>query len=244
MTKKEPTEKKESKTAKEPTKRNKKEYWGLEEEKAVADYLALEPGDPKCDFIFEQKIYGPIRKLVENIMFRYNLVISELPVDEQIDDTIGFVVLKMRRFDTERGPKSFSYYGTVAKNYMIMKKKKHYKNKITSVDIDSILGFEIDEELYEDHQSDIEIKTSEYLLNLAANTIEEKMKTDLKMGNNVYKIGEVIVYLLRNYQYITVYNKRQFYFVAREFTGMSAKEITKALKSVKELFKEIQKSTY
>ena len=230
--------------AEEPKKRGKKEYWGIEEEQAVATYLSLEPGDPKGEYIFETKLYAPIKKLVENIMFRYNLVIAELPVEEQIFDVIGFVVLKMRKFDTERGPKSFSYYGTVAKNYMIMKKKKHYKNKISVLDIESILGFELDENLYEEHQSESEQKTNEYLLSLAADVIDDKLKKDLTLNNNAYKIGEVIVYLLRNYQYITIQNKRQFYFVAREFTGMSAKEITKSLKIIKELFKEIQKSTY
>jgi hypothetical protein len=60
----------------------------------------------------------------------------------------------------------------------------------------------------------------------------------------VYLLGEAVVYLLRNYQYINVFNKRQFYFVAKEFTGLSAKEITKAMVKIKEVFRENYKTMY
>lgn len=225
-------------------KRKKKEYWGKIEEEAVAQYLQMEPGSLESEIVFEKKIYGPMKKLVENIMFTYHLSIPELPVDEQIFDCMGFVVSKMRKYDLDRGPKSFSYYGTIAKNYMILKKNKHYNGKIKKVSLDSIVGIEFIQDLFEDHEADREFKSYEFLFQVVSDEIEGLISTNTTLDNNVYKLGEAIVYLLRNYQFINIHNKRQFYFIAREFTGLQAKEITKAMIKLKEVFKETYKEMY
>lgn len=228
----------------EPKKLKKKEYWGPEQEAFVKEYLLLPIDDPKAEALFEAEIYAPLKKLVENIMFTYRLNISELPIHEQIYDTMGFVVSKFRKFDPERGHKSFSYFGTIAKNYFIMKKNSHNSKNIKSVDIESVLGFEFANHLYEDHEFETEITSYTYLFNMVADNLEDILSTDLTLDRNVYLLGEAVVYLLRNYQYINVFNKRQFYFVAKEFTGLSAKEITKAMVKIKEVFKENYKMMY
>ena len=225
-------------------KRKKKEYWGKEEEEAVAIYLKLDPASPESERIFEEKLYEPLKKLVENIMFTYHLSIPEYPIDEQIYDCMSFVVSKMRKYDLDRGPKSFSYYGTIAKNYMILKKNKHYNKKIKKVGIDSVVGLEFIQDLFEDHEADREFKSYEFLFQVVSDEIENLIKKDIKLDANVYKLGEAIVYLLRNYQFINIHNKRQFYFIAREFTGLQAKEITKALQKLKEVYKETYKEMY
>ena len=223
-------------------KRKKKEYWSKEQEEAVALYLSLRPDSHEADKLFSDKIYGPLKKLVENIMFTYKLNIPEMDVEEQVYDTISFVVSKFSKFDPEKGHKSFSYYGTVAKNYMIAQRNKSYNTKIKRVDIENIVGFEFDQGLFEEHSIEQEFKSHTFLFKLVADDIETMIQTDMTLDNNVYKLAEAIIYLLRNYQYINVHNKRQFYFLAREFTGMSAKEITKALVKIKDVFSKTYKS--
>lgn len=222
----------------------KKEYWGPRQEEVVREYLRLPVNDPTADALFEAELYAPLKKLVENIMFTYRLNISELPIHEQIYDTMGFVVSKFRKFDPERGHKSFSYFGTIAKNYLIMKKNSHNTKMVRSVDIETIFGFEFEHKMYTDHEFETEITSYAYLFNMVADNLEEILSTDLTLDRNVYLLGEAVVYLLRNYQYINVFNKRQFYFVAKEFTGLSAKEITKSMVKIKEVFRENYKTMY
>lgn len=95
-------------------KRKKKDYWTKDQELAIEQYLSMDPDSPEAERLFEGVIYDPLKKLVENIMFTYHLSIAEIPVIEQVHDTIGHVVFKMRKFDPSKGHKSFSYYGTVA----------------------------------------------------------------------------------------------------------------------------------
>jgi len=223
-------------------KRKKREYWSKEQEEAVALYLSLRPGSAKADKIFADSIYEPLKKLVENIMFTYKLNIPEMDVQEQVYDTISFVVSKFDKYDPARGHKSFSYYGTVAKNYMIAQRNKSYNTKIKRVDIENIVGFEFDQNLFVEHEYESEFKSHTFLFKVVADELEKMVQEDLTLENNVYKLAEAIIYLLRNYQYINVHNKRQFYFIAREFTGLSAKEITKSLVKIKDVFSKTHKA--
>ena len=223
-------------------KRKKREYWSKEQEEAVVLFLSLEPGCPKSEKVFEDHIYGPLKMLVENIMFTYKLNIPEVDVEEQVFDTMGFVISKFNKFDHTRGHKSFSYYGTIAKNYMIAQRNKAYKTKIKRVDIENILGFEFDQDLYVDHEYESEFKSHIFLFKVVADELEKMVQEEINLDNNVIKLSEAIIYLLRNYQYVNVHNKRQFYFIAREFTGLSAKEITKALTKIKDVFSKTHKA--
>jgi len=225
-----------------PQKRKKKEYWSKEQEEAVALYLSLRPDSHQADKLFSDKIYGPLKKLVENIMFTYKLTIPDVDVEEQVYDTISFVVSKFNKFDPEKGHKSFSYYGTVAKNYMIAQRNKSYKMKIKRVDIEHVIGFEFEQGLFEDHEFEREFKSHIFLFKVIADELEDMINTNLSLSPNVYKLADAIIYLLRNYQYVNVHNKRQFYFLTREITGLSAKEITKSLVKIKEVFSKTYKS--
>ena len=222
--------------------KKKKEYWTKEQEDAVALYLSLCPDSLEANKVFEDHIYAPLKKLIENIMFTYKLNIQEMDVEEQVFDTMSFVISKFRKFDPLKGHKSFSYYGTVAKNYLIAQKTNSHNVKIKSVDIEDILGFEFEQNLFVENDFDTEYRSNAFLFSIVSNELEKMIQSDLSLDKDVYKLAEAIIYLLKNYQYINVHNKRQFYFLAREFTGLSAKDITKALVKIKEVFAKTHKS--
>lgn len=225
-------------------KKKKKEYWTTEQEEAVREYLILDRDDPKSDILFARKIYPSLRTLVENIMFTYHLATNTAAVEDQIDDAVGFVALKMSKFDPEKGHKAFSYFGTIAKNYLILKKNKAHNKKITTLPLENIDGFELDNDVYEDHESDSILSSNEFLVHFVADDIEDRLQNDFSLDLDVVKLGETIIYLLRNYTTINVTSKNQFYFIVKERTGMRTKDITKALKVLKEIFAESKDEIY
>lgn len=227
---------------KEISKVKKKTYWTDVQEDAVKEYLRLPAESPQSEKIFVDHIYGPLKKLIENIMFTYRLSLSDVSIDEQVMDTMSFVTYKMRKYDPEKGCKAFSYYGTIAKNYMLAQRTKKYNNKIKTVDIEDVLGFEFDQGLFEDNEFEKDTNSYQFLFTLVADELEIMIETNLTLDPNVYKVSGIVIYLLRNYQVINVHNKRQFYLLAREYTGLSAKEITKALVKIKESFSKTNKS--
>jgi len=220
----------------------KNQYWTIEQEEAVRKYLSLEPDSKEANDVFERFIYEPLKHLIENIMFTYSLAISEIPVQDQIYDVLGYVMYKFDKFNPELGNKAFSYYGTVAKNYMIVLQNKTYANSLKITEIDKIDGCEKIFGLFEENQFDIDHNSYGFMFTYAANYIEKQLETNLDLNVNVYKVGEIVVYLLKNYTKLEIANKKQFYCFAREFTGLNAKEITAALKKIKSLFVEASKT--
>lgn len=224
------------------TPNKKKDYWTIDQENAVALYLTLDPESKEANEVFNNFIYEPLKKLVENIMFRYKLTIPDEDIEEQVCDTMSFVISKFKKYDPSLGHKAFSYYGTISKNYMLAKLDKNHSGKIKKVCIDDIVEMDFEALLYKESDGEIDYRANTFLFSVVASDLENMMKSDMTLDANVYKLAEAIVYLLRNYQNINVHNKRQFYFIAREFTGMSAKDITKSLVKIKEVFSKSQKT--
>lgn len=217
-------------------KKRKKEYWSIEQEEAVKEYLTLDPELMSTDRLFAEKIYPSLRQLVENIAFTYHLTTSEVPVREQIDDCIGHIIYKFRKYDPDRGTKAFSYYGTVAKNYFILMQNKAYKKKIKTVEIDNIEGLEILFDIAIEHEYERELDSPEFFITHMADVIEKLLETDISIHANTWKLGEAIVYILRNYSQLKMGTKNTFYHIVREMTGLTTKDISKALKEFKTLY--------
>jgi len=222
------------------TKKRKKEYWTKDHEQAVADYLEMEPGSREAEKLFAGSIYPALRQLVENIAFTYHLTTTETPVTEQIDDCIGHIILKFHKYDPTKGSKAFSYYGTVAKNYFILAQNKAYKKKIKTTEIDNTEGLEIILDLAIDHEFDRELDSPEFFISHLADILEEQLETDISLHTNTWKLGEAVVYILRNYAHIQMGTKNTFYHIVREMTGLTTKEISKALKDLKPLYRSVR----
>jgi len=87
----------------------------------------------KKERIYQSRIKHPIKRLVENIMFKYNLIRDDVDIKTQQDDCTSHVFDKFHKFDPEQNTKSFSYFGTIAKHYMQNKKKESYLLKKKSL---------------------------------------------------------------------------------------------------------------
>jgi hypothetical protein len=192
------------------------------------------------DRFFEENLYQVMKKLVENIMFRYKLNCPDLHPDEQIKDVLSFVISKFRKFDPSKGHKAFSYYGTIAKNYMIITQNKKYANSIRILDIENFEGNEEGTSLSVEAECDKDLKVKEFYLYIIASSMKKIIESDFSVSPNAYKLAEVIIYLLNNSQQIRVYSKNQFYFLSKEMTGLSTKQIAKALIEIKCMYEGIK----
>jgi hypothetical protein len=181
-----------------------------------------------------------LRQLVENIAFTYHLTTPETPVKEQIDDCIGHVILKFKKFDPEQGSKSFSYYGTVAKNYFILAQNRAYNKRITTTEIDNTEGLEIILNLAIGCEFEMELDSPEFFIVYLADYLENMLETDMSLHTNTWKLGEAIIYILRNYAHIQMGTKNTFFHIVREMTGLTTKEISKALKNLKPLYAQVR----
>lgn len=220
----------------------KKNYWTKECEEAVVKYLD-DPLSEQSQKLFEEILYPKLVHMIENIMFRYHLFDTTQTVEEQINDTLSHVMIKFTKFDHTKGCKAYSYFGTIAKNYMLMKKQKKSNNNYNFIGVDEIIGFEYENDLCEDNFVEQDISSLSYFIHYMSEELYNHFMDNLgDYPQNVYKVIDSIEYMMKNYQQINIYSKNHFYFLCRERTGLKTKEITKALNIIKDVYEEKKES--
>ena len=95
-------------------------YWGEDQEAAVVAFNTNDDIDQKHQ-VFVKVIDPAFRKLVENIYYTYNF--NKILWDrEQIEhEVMAHLYEKLSKFDVTKNKKSFSYFGTITKNWMIQR---------------------------------------------------------------------------------------------------------------------------
>ena len=118
----------------EPKKRGRKPknkiYFGQEQEDAVNRFLLEEDYEIRND-IYNKFLRYPLNKMIESIIRRYKLYRSEYVFEDLHHDTLSFLITKFDKFRPEKGKKSYSYFGTICKNYLLGQLIKSSKNTRT-----------------------------------------------------------------------------------------------------------------
>jgi len=212
-------------------------YWSDKQEKAIVEYLK-ETDDFKRNRIFNSEIYGPLKKLVENIIFTYKLFRADVDVRELQVDCMSFLSTKIEKYDPRTGAKAFAYLGTIAKHYLMGEKRSAYKMTKANLDIDENV-----EEASSHPGNNYEIKEGEEQKDtnsLVFEAIVAKLKQEMgkpKILPNDKKVAEAIVYIFENHDMLKIYNKNLVYHLLKERTGLQTKEITYSLSRFKSTYK-------
>lgn len=185
--------------------------------------------------VFREKIYGPLVRLIENIIFTYRLFIPGVDIRTLHNDCMSHVVDKFCNFDPEQNTKSFSFFGTVAKHYLQNEKKDDYKSTKTdlsfenhSEEAEEAMSFELDEE------SDLD--SSLALFKHVIDILEEEINRG-DVSKNDAKVADAIVQIFKNHEILKVYPKTAVYKLVKEHTNLETKDITYSLHRLKVLYK-------
>jgi hypothetical protein len=189
----------------------------------------------KKDEIYNKYIHKPLNKLVENIIFKFGLFIQGVDVKTTHGDCLTFVYSKFVNFNPEKNTKSFSYFGTIAKNYLMGEKKDSNKGSQVNLDYDDHRDEADEREILVPHEkSDHEksltlfnhvIKNMEKEIELRVRTPEDKRG----LTDNDIKVADAIVNICKNHELIGAYNKNHVYHLIKEYTGLQTKDITYSL---------------
>jgi hypothetical protein len=225
-----------------PKKKNKKFYFGEEQEEAVVRYLMSDSEDEK-NRIFNEYLRAPLIIMVESIIRRYKLHRKGFSFEENHTDTISFLITKVEKFDPVLNNRAYSYFGTICKNYLMgamqkdakeLNKKISYEDISTNIDDNADYSYSID---------DVEINYEKIVKNLAE-LIEEVIKND-DLNENELKLGYALLDIFYNFEKIfqigdgNKFNKNLILLSLREMTGLSTKEIRLSLKKFRKVYNGI-----
>jgi hypothetical protein len=189
--------------------------------------------------IFRDKIQKPLNKLVENIIFNFKLFKPGEDVKTTHNNCVSFVYCKFANFDADQNTKSFSFFGTIAKHYLMGDIKDQDKHQKTNVDYDdhkeeadSIKVFELDEVT--------PLESSYKLFSHITDEIEAELEKGVWSENDI-RVADAIISIFKNHEILGAYNKNYIYQLIKENTGLETKDITYSLQRLRVFYRIIKK---
>ena len=249
----------------EPKKRGrkpkKKPYFGPEEEEAVKKYLELgtiikDPNtqdgyrwtgttheDIQRNKIYLKQLKAPLDKMVESIIRRYKLYSKTMEFEDLHADTLGFLHIKFHKFKPAKNKKSYSYYGTVVKHYLLGKLIKEDKKMKQNLNFDDVAPAveEKDELTYriDDYGIDLNV-----LIEGISKAIKKEMGERV-LNENEVKVGNALTSILDDWEVLfdddnvpggNKFNKNLILYYMREMTSLNTKDIRNAMKRYKIIY--------
>ena len=203
-------------------------YWGEDQEYAVIEFNTNADMDEKHK-VFVDVIEPAFRKLVENIYYTYNF--NKILWDrEQIEhEVMTHLYEKLSKFDVTKNKKSFSYFGTITKNWMIQRCNADKNKRFIDDDNQDIIVQNISIHAYEEDEV---VRHNEEFINEIIGDFDDWDAKD-NYTRDDFAVLEIVNDILKNYERFNIYNKKQLYVYIREATDLPSRKITKSLKKIK-----------
>ena len=210
-----------------------KNYFTSETEEAIILYNNTKDTVIKSQ-IYEQFIHYPFFKLTENIIHTFKFYYTEVDEIEHLQhEIITFLLSKIHLFDPSKGAKAYSYFGTIAKRYLIISNQKNYKKRVDKSPLES---------LYDDenHSYNIDEDNSENFISKFIDLYVEYVTINIY---NLFpkeedaKVADAILELFRKREDIDIFNKKALYIYIREMVDVKTPKITKIANQLYDIFK-------
>jgi hypothetical protein len=185
--------------------------------------------------IYNDRIHYGFFKLTENIIHTFKFYYTEVDNIEDLQhEVITFLLSKIHLFNPERGAKAFSYFGTIAKRYLILSNQKNYKKRIDTVAIDVL-------EEDENHSYTIDDSSHDERLSMFIDIYTEHVTKHIYIlfpKEYDAQIADAILELFRKRENLDIFNKKALYIYIREIVDVKTPKITKIANQLYDIFKE------
>lgn len=211
------------------------DYFTLDTQEAILQYR-LETSQAKRNQIFNEKIYYAFYKLAENIIHTFKFYYTEVDnIDELKHEVIAFLLEKLHLYNQDKG-KAYSYFGTIAKRYLIVYNNNNYKRlkgkaHVEEVDNDKTITNEL---LLTQPQHFEETN----FIDLFIKEVDDNL-LDLFPKAQEARVGDAILELFKRRENIDIFNKKALFIYIKEITDAPTPVITKVIKVLKEIYKEM-----
>ena len=214
-----------------PRKRKPKEpriYFTVDTENAIIEYLASTDQDFR-NRLYQDRIEYAFYKLAENIIHTFKFYYTDSDTIEELKhEVVTFLLEKLHLYKQEKG-KAYSYFGTIAKRYLIVYNNSNYKKlqehaTIEDIDEDRKILYETIRESEE--KSDPNTFIDQYVRYI------DKYIYQLFPKPQDAKTADAILELFRKRETLEIFNKKALYIYIREITDTSTPHITKVTKKL------------
>ena len=210
------------------------QYFTQDTEDAIVSYNNTTDFELK-DKIYRERIHYAFFKLTENIIHTFKFYYTEVDNIEDLQhEVITFLLSKIHLFNPAKGAKAYSYFGTIAKRYLIITNTKNYKKRVDKAPIEEIESNEDFSYTIEDGSAQDKLSNfiDEYVIHCTKNIYT------LFPKENDAQIADVILELFRKRESIDIFNKKALYIYIREIIDAKTPKITKIADKLYVIFKQ------
>ena len=210
-------------------------YFTEDTQKAILEYR-LETDQAIRNKIFNEKIYYAFFKLAENIIHTFKFYYTEVDnLDALKHEVIAFLLEKLHLYDDSKG-RAYSYFGTIAKRYLIVYNNNNYKRlklraEVAEVDEDKT----ITNKLILSQNTNTEYST---FMNIYIKHVDSNLLTIFPKKQEA-KVGDAILELFKRRENLEIFNKKALFIYIKEITDAPTPTITKVNKTLKAIYKQM-----
>jgi hypothetical protein len=210
------------------------QYFTQDTEDAIVLYNGL-TDQTERDILYRTRIHYAFFKLTENIIHTFKFYYTEVDNIEDLQhEVITFLLTKLHLFNPEKGAKAYSYFGTIAKRYLINSNNKNYKKRVEKAPVSEIesnenFSYRIDE----GSESDKLINFIDQYVEYCTDNINELFPKKIDA-----QIADAILELFRKRESIDIFNKKALYIYIREIIDAKTPKITKIADKLYDIFKK------
>jgi hypothetical protein len=214
----------------------KNNYFTVETEEAILRYRNSK-SQAERNRIYNESIHYGFYKLVENIIHTFKFYYTEVDNIEDLKyEVISFLLQKLDLYDQSKG-KAYSYFGTIAKRYLIIYNQKNYKKLVSKAEI----GEQHDDDAL---VNSIIVKEPEPeldrldIVELFVKYVDDNL-LDLFDKTDEMKVADAILEIFKKRENIDIFNKKAVFIYVKEMTEAQSNTITKVIKKLKVIYKRI-----
>lgn len=204
------------------------------------------PNYEERNTIYVTDILPAFSSLIDNLINVYGYHVLYETRDDLRNECLEFLYGVINKFKAEKGSKAFSYFNVVGKNWLTIKSKQNAKVVQNYVSLDNREALsKHDLDLIEDHHVIPSIEDALTSEDISKNlkhlvfSLKDKAKTD-----NEKACLNAIEVLIENIDDIDLLSKRAVMLYIREITGLSSKQLSIALSSLKKQYKVIKEEAH
>jgi DNA-directed RNA polymerase specialized sigma24 family protein len=225
-----------------------KNYFTHDTELAIIKYVNIEDYAER-NKIYREEIHYALFKLTQNLIHTFKFYYTEETNLEDLQhEVITFLLTKLDRFNPENGAKAYSYFGTIAKRYLIASNQKNYKKRMELLSLDNLNIEQEDGEYVHGDVLDINGTQADAETYHPVDQVSEFLDLYVEYcTDNIYElfpkdedaqIADAILELFRKREHITIFNKKALYIYIREIIDIKTPRITKVASELGDLYKK------
>jgi hypothetical protein len=216
--------------------KTKNNYFTSETEEAILRYR-LSPSQAEKNKIYNTEIHNAFYKLAENIIHTFKFYYTEVDNIEDLKyEVISFLLQKLHLYDQSKG-KAYSYFGTIAKRYLIIYNVKNYKRMVSKIEVEEIDNQDgTHKSLVLDPESETVDRLS--VIEKFIKCVDDNLM-DLFEKEEEIKAADAILEIFKKRENIDVFNKKALFIYVKEIAEVQSNTITKVVKKLKTIYLSI-----